>query len=109
MLGSCVRVDANSMNRGAKIAALLAILGMGCVSLCSTAILAWSCCSTDCEGCPVSLYKDSSADLAKKVVSPEIAVSGFAVVLNLSVRDFASPAEWILEPPRSGFVRPMRN
>jgi hypothetical protein len=97
------------MSRGARIVALLAILGMGSVSLCTTAILAWSCCSTDCEGCPVSLYKDSGADLSKKVVSPRIAVSGFAVALSLSVRDFALPVVGIVEVPRSGFLRPMRN
>jgi hypothetical protein len=97
------------MIRGAKIAALLAILGMGCVSLCTTAILAWSCCSNDCEGCPVSLYKDSNADLAKKIVAPEVAVSGFAVTPGLSFREFVPPADRILETSRSGFVRPMRN
>jgi hypothetical protein len=97
------------MSRGAKIAALLAILGMACVSLCSTVLLAWPCCSTDCEKCPVSLYKDSSVDLAKKIVSPEIAISSVTPAVHLTVLELAPVTDRIFESPRSGFVRPMRN
>ena len=97
------------MSRGAKIAALLAILGMACVSLCSTVLLAWPCCSTDCEKCPVSLYKDSSIDLAKKIVSPEAATFEPAVPMRDLARELLPLVNRILDGPRSGFVRPMRN
>ena len=97
------------MSGGAKFAALLAIVGMACISLCTTAILAWSCCSKNCEQCPVSLYKDSNADLAKKIVSPDTAGSVVDVSILLAVRTLAPVAGRILDTPRSGFVRPMRN
>ena len=97
------------MSRGAKIAALLAILGMAGISVGTSIVLAQACCTADCEKCPVSFCKDSSADLAKKVVSPEMSVSGVVVAVSLSARELPPLAYRIFEVPRSGFVRPMRN
>jgi len=97
------------MSRGAKTAALLAILGMAGISLCTSVILAWSCCSADCERCPVSLYKDSSADLAKSIVSADVASSGLPVAMSFIVPELAPLSGCVLEAARSGFVRPMRN
>jgi len=97
------------MSGFAKFAALLAIVGMGCVVLGTAIVLSRSCCSADCEKCPVSFCKDANANLAKKIVSPGIAPSGVAVVALLSIGIVVPIANRILEAPRLGFVRPMRN
>lgn len=97
------------MSHGARIAALLAILGMAGISLGTAVVLSRSCCSADCEKCPVSFCKDSSADLAKKIVSPAITGSGVAVAIRFSFRSLAPALDRMLEAPRSGFVRPMRS
>jgi hypothetical protein len=97
------------MSRGTRIAAFLAIVGMADISLGASIVLSRACCSADCEKCPVSFCKDSSADLAKKIVTPEVVISGIAAAVAFTVRDVASPWDRIFEAPRSGFVRPKRN
>ena len=97
------------MSRGAKIAAFLALLGMAGISLGMPVALARACCSAACEKCPVSFCKDSSADLAKKIVPPEIVASAIAAAVAIATRDVAPRADRIFQPPRNGFVRPMRN
>ncbi len=47
------------MKRGVKIGALLAILGIAATSLGTEDVVSRSCCSADCEKCPMSFCKDS--------------------------------------------------
>ena len=97
------------MRRGAGLAALLAILGMAGISLGAAVVLSRACCSADCEKCPLSFCKDSNADLALKIVVPEIATADIPFAMAFETRILAPVGHRTLEAPRSGFVRPMRN
>jgi hypothetical protein len=107
--GNRILVDEGNMNRGVKIAALLAVLGMAAMSLGAAVVLSRSCCSADCEKCPMSFCKDSNADLAKKIVTPVIAGTPVTAAIRFSFRSLELAADRIFEAPCSGFVRPMRN
>ena len=90
------------------MAALVALLGLGSLTVGSAAALSLSCCSATCESCPASFCRDSDADKA-----PKSAVPGPVLIAGLLAAE--APIERLerfapLEPRSvsSGFVRPMR-
>ena len=99
-----------AMARRARVAALLALLGMSGLSLGAAIVLSLSCCSPTCEQCPVSFCKVSTADKARKVESAQTTAAAAPVLPRIT----APAPETFWTPPRarafsSGYVRPMRN
>jgi len=90
------------------MAALVALLGLGSLTVGSAAALSLSCCSATCESCPASFCKDSDADKAPKTPVPALAPSPASVDTPVPLASVARAAAPVLPVFPGGFVRPMR-
>ena len=91
-----------------RTAALIALLGLGSLTVGSAAALSMSCCSAACESCPASFCKASDSDKAPK--SPVLALKPSPEIVDRPIP--AVPAARVALPVfpvlSSAFAPPMR-
>jgi len=88
--------------------ALVALLGLGSLTVGSAAALSLSCCSATCESCPASFCRDSDADKAPKTAVPGPVWSAGLLAVEAPVERLERFAPPEPRAVTSGFVRPLR-
>jgi hypothetical protein len=91
-----------------RTVALIALFGLGSLTLGGAAALSMSCCTAACESCPASFCKDSDAVKAPKAPIPALATSPASLDTRIRVASAAPVARPLFRELPSGFVRPMR-
>ena len=91
-----------------RTVALIALFGLGSLTLGGAAALSRSCCSAACESCPASFCKDSDADKAPRAPVPALAPSPGSLDSRIRVACAEPVARLLFRELSSGFVRPMR-
>ncbi len=87
---------------------MLALLGLGSVTVGTAAALSMSCCSAACESCPASFCKDSDADKAPKAAVPALVAAAPSIRAPDPILRLEPDAVVGVRILPSGFVRPMR-
>ncbi|HEY1252368.1 MAG TPA: hypothetical protein VGH97_14395 [Thermoanaerobaculia bacterium] len=96
------------MHRANRLPALLALLGMGSLTVGAAAALSMSCCSASCESCPVSFCRDANADKAPKAATLAPAAPAPLVRAAAPIASLAPVAIAGIHLLPTGFVRPLR-